>query len=166
MRGGLSPLIWNINFDGLLNLFQDGPVKIRGFADDASLLVCRKDPVTMVQLMQQAINKAQTWGNEHGLTFGAPKTVVVLFTNKQKKPQLPNLFLGGTKLEYSKYVKYLGIFLDSRLSYSKHITETCKKATRLMMSAKSIMGQIWGTSPQATKWLYEAMIKPLSLIHI
>ena len=29
------------------------------------------------------------------------------------------------------------------------------------MAAKNAMEQLWGTTPKATRWLYEAMIKPI-----
>ena len=65
--GVLSPLIWNLGFDGLLDLFDKGPVRIKGFADDAALLVSGRDPYTLVQIMQTALIKAKTWGDQHGL---------------------------------------------------------------------------------------------------
>ena len=65
--GVLNPLIWNLAFDDLLNLFNTGPVHIKGFADDAALLICGKDPHTLVHRMQIALNKAYSWGVLKGL---------------------------------------------------------------------------------------------------
>ena len=90
--GVLSPIAWNIDFDDLLNLFNQGPVHIKGFADDAALLVCGKDLFTLVHLMQTALDKALRWGLSRGLSFSAAKTVIVLFTHKRNPTRgLPNL---------------------------------------------------------------------------
>ncbi len=84
LRGGiLSPLAWNLAFDDLLDCFNTSPVKAKGFADDAALVVCGPILNTLVQLGQEAINKARTFGDRHGLTFGANKTEAVIFTRKR-----------------------------------------------------------------------------------
>ncbi len=48
-------------FDSFLNLFS-APVAVKGFADDAALLVRGKDPDTLVDLMQAALKTAAMWG--------------------------------------------------------------------------------------------------------
>ena len=106
----LSPLIWNLAFDDLLSRFDEGPVHIKGFADDAALLVCGPDPYTLVQLMQRAINKANAWGLSKGLTFSHEKTVAVIFSHKCNPTGLfPGLKLGCNDISYEKQVKYLSL---------------------------------------------------------
>ena len=101
--GVLSPLIWNLPFNKLLTLYKTGPTNGTGFADDIGLLACGPDPPTLVSAMQAAINKAQRWGTENGLTFGAAKTVVVVFSHKRNPTKnFPKLKLNGIPLEYSK----------------------------------------------------------------
>ena len=66
--------------------------------------------------MQVAINKAQWWGTENGLTFGVAKTVVVVFSHKRNPSKnFPKLKLNGIALDYSETVKYLGVTLGSKL---------------------------------------------------
>src|SRR5210317_983183 len=81
--GVLSPVVWNLAFDGLLDLYKEGPVGVKGFADDAALLVIGPDPNTLKQLIQPAISKAIDWGRRNGLTFGPSKTELVLFSRKR-----------------------------------------------------------------------------------
>ena len=88
-QGGiLSPLIWNLPFNKLLSLYKTGPTHGTGFADDIGLLVCVIDLSTLAAAMQVAINKAQRWGTENGLTFGVAKTVVVVFSLKRNPSNL------------------------------------------------------------------------------
>ena len=114
--GVLSPLVWNLAFDDLLSQFDEGPVHIKGFVDDAVLLVCGPHPYTLVQLMQRAINKANAWGLSKGLTFSHEKTVAVIFSHKRDPTKLfPSLKLGSNDISYEKQVRYLGITLDLSL---------------------------------------------------
>ena len=99
--GVLSPLMWNLAFEGLLELFEDGFIKISGFADDAGLLTTGKVPSVMASRMQKAINKALEWGNEAGLTFSAQKnrgsliykTTEIYYASGIKDGRQPNSLL-------------------------------------------------------------------------
>ena len=68
--GVLSPLVWNLNFDSLLELFDGSPVEALGFADDLSLLICGVNPRAMVDAMQAAINRAIDWGRRNSWLLG------------------------------------------------------------------------------------------------
>ena len=113
--------------------------------------------------MQPALNKAKKWGEQNGLSFAATKTVVVLFGHSRKRLRLPCLAMAGVPLEYSKEAKYLGITLDHKLTFKTHIRNKCNKATRLLMATRKAIGQFWGPTLQATKWIYETMVRPILL---
>ena len=61
----LSPLEWNLAFDELLNMFNVGQVHIKEFADDAALLICGRDPHTLAQIAQRAIDRVHRWGTSN-----------------------------------------------------------------------------------------------------
>ena len=42
------------------------------------------------------------------------------------------LFLEGTALVTLSHIKYLGVYISSNLDWTKHISETCKKASRTL----------------------------------
>ena len=72
--------------------------------------------------MQRLINSLSAWSRKFGLEFCPDKTVVVLFTRKHfKKEDLPVLTMNGRILEVKDEVKYLGITLDKRLTFTPHI---------------------------------------------
>jgi hypothetical protein len=83
--GVLSPLVWNTNFDPILEKLNVKPVKVIGFADDACLLISGHDHICMVNLIQPYINKIIEWGTKSGLKFNENKTVrvVAMFTHKR-----------------------------------------------------------------------------------
>ena len=131
--GVLSPLLWNIVFDEMLDIFRTGPVRALGYADDGSLLVCGKDPHTLVSLLQAGLDKVTKWGQENGLNFSPTKTVAVVFGARKTK-SFPTLRLNGQTLRYSTSVKYLGVLIDNRLQFRQHIQDRCKKACLLYTS--------------------------------
>ena len=121
-QGGVfSPILRKISFDELLLLFDGTSTKALGYADDASLMVCGRDPYTIIQLLQSSLNKALAWGHRNGLTFATSKNKVVIFTTKYKY-KFTKLSMNGTDLPFSSEVKYLGIILDSHLTFKAHLT--------------------------------------------
>ena len=78
------PIGWNIVFDILLELLNEGPTVAVGFADDGTVLVSGVDPKTLRSIMQKALRKAEQWAEMAGVHFSVEKTVYMLFTNKYK----------------------------------------------------------------------------------
>ncbi len=118
----MSPLVWNMAFDALLDKFNRGPIKAKGFANDAALVIKDLDIPSLIDKGQEAINIATSFGRERGLEFGAEETVVVVFTRRKfSLTQVDKLWMGNFPLDFSGEAKYLGVTLDSRLTFGPHI---------------------------------------------
>ena len=126
--GVLSPVMWNIAFDGLLEIFSKGPVTCIGFADDAALVNTGSYANTLVAEAQSAVNKATDWGKENGLEFSPAKTAVILFARNKKPKKLAKLKVYDKEVEFVDSAKYLGLIIDSSLSWKPHIKLKLKKA--------------------------------------
>ena len=158
--GVLSPTAWNLVFEGLLGLFEDLLVHANGFADDAGLLAIGDSPSLLMSRMQHAVDKALEWGNECGLTFSPPKTIVVLFNTKHKPDTMQDLVMNGVPIKPSRTVKYLGVTLDSKLSWRPHVDSKIKASKFKLLRLRNSMGKVWGTNPALTRWLYRGVVRP------
>ena len=58
------------------------------------------------------------------------------------------------------FVKYLGVILDSRLTWNEHVDVKVKKAQNLMWACRRACGVTWGLKPRVVHWLYVTFIKP------
>jgi hypothetical protein len=61
------------------------------------------------------------WTAKEGLNISPHKTAVVPFTNRRKLEGLGPLMLHGKQLQMLDEVKYLGVTLDSKLSWNQHL---------------------------------------------
>ena len=161
--GVLSPIMWNMAFEGLLELFpNNGQVKIVGFADDAALVTTGLSTQYLARVMQSAVNKVVEWGKKNNLHFAPKKTASVLFTRKQKVPwdSIPRIKMGSHTVPFSSKVKYLGVVLDQKLLWTDHLRQKIDKARVLLFKVRNAAGKIWGLNPQMSIWFYRAIVRP------
>ena len=93
--------------------------------------------------------------------MNAIKTQVIIFSCKNNISLPRPIKLQGIEVEFHNTVKYLGIHLDSRLNWHKHINITAKKCTNILFAARKTIGDNWGISPDKIIWVYNAIIKPI-----
>jgi hypothetical protein len=161
-QGGiLSPLLWNMLVDTLLQQFSKyDPAHVQAYADDISVLVSGPDTKTIGSLAQHTLNLLEKWATTNHLKFAPAKTIVVMFTKKRKWTIEP-LKLNGTTLHLSTQVKYLGVTLDSKLTWTPHCTNTIKKAKMILAQCRKTMSPTWGLRPYIMMWLYRQVIRPI-----
>ncbi|RYA67345.1 hypothetical protein, partial [Enterobacter cloacae complex sp. 2DZ2F20B] len=78
---------------------------------------------TLCEIMQAAVKIVEEWCSRHTLSVNGEKTKLILFTRKRKigTLQMPKIF--NTTLQLSDEVKYLGVVLDWRLNWKKHVDD-------------------------------------------
>ena len=159
--GVLSPLIWNLAMESLLEALNNGPVRAVGFADDACILIRGKDTNCLIDRANDAVKVAEKWGFKSGLAFNEAKTKVVLFSQKRKIPETRNITINGKEVGLDSEVKYLGITLDRKLNFKQHIEEKIAKGKRFLYNVKKATSKIWGLKPKMMLWAYKAMVRPM-----
>ena len=158
--GVLSPFLWNIVLDSLLILL-DTINELLAFADDLAIILMGIDLSTLRDLGQAYLRKINKWCEDNGLKLNAIKTQVIIFSRKNNINIPRPIKLHGIEVEFHNTVKYLGIHLDSRLNWHKHINITAKKCTNILFAARKTIGDNWGISPDKIIWVYNAIIKPI-----
>ena len=158
--GVLSPLLWCLVGDELIAKLNGGGVYTQGYADDICLLAVGKFPNTVSGLMQWALHTVETCFYELCLSVNPDKTALVAFTRRRKLPGLfePRHF--GTTLHGCTSVKYLGVVLNSRLTWMEHVDVKVRKAHNLLWACKRAYGVTWGLRLRVVHWLYVSIIRP------
>ena len=161
--GVLSPLLWNIVIDSLLvtlcNVLPQSDF-VQGFADDLVTLVTGSDINKLMEKMQSIVNIINEWCITNGLELSTEKTRLVLFTWKRKFSINYPVIINNEALSFSTEVKYLGLILDHKLNWKKHIDYISGKANQSLNTAKRTIGKNWGLSAKTVKWLYKSVVLP------
>ena len=101
------------------------------FADDTNLIFSHSDPSKITREVNNQLAVLYDWLCANRLSLNVGKTEFTIF-RPRSVPYVNRitLKLAGIKIFESLKVKYLGIILDSRLSWRIHISELCKKLGR------------------------------------
>jgi hypothetical protein len=82
----------------------------------------------LYEAMQHDLNLIENWFYNNRLTVNALKTKLILFRHPRKVLGSPRtLFLGGHPVERVSEIRYLGLILDSGLTWYPHIDHIKKK---------------------------------------
>ncbi|CAL4077635.1 unnamed protein product, partial [Meganyctiphanes norvegica] len=65
------------------------------------------------------------------------------------------------KLKCVQQVKYLGVILDSKMSWRPHCQDRVRKATIALMQCRRAIGKSWGLKPRQALWIFTAIIRPI-----
>jgi len=159
--GVLSPLLFNLVMGDLLGKLTNIPgIYSQAYADDVCLLSTGIDSITLCERIQEGLKVVEGWARETGLSLCSNKTFATMFTWKRKWVYRP-LRLMGQVIQLVDRVTYLGVTLDSRLSWSPHIANKAAKANRCLLLCRRVVGKTWGISPRVMMWVYITMIRPI-----
>ena len=101
------------------------------FSDDSNLFFAHENLKHLEELVNVHLDNIHIWLCANKLSLSIKKTNYVIFHPPQKKLVYnPNLFLNKVVLMQEKYVKYLGIYIDSHLNGKTHVHNVSEKVKR------------------------------------
>lgn len=153
----LSPLLYNLyTYD--LEQSVASFCSILQYADDLILYVSEKSIQDASSRLNPALKYLSEWLSEHGLSLSVSKSRTVIFTKKRLIPHI-ELHVENETIPQEQEAKFLGIWLDCRLTGMTHfgyIAEKCEKNVNIL---RSLSGVWWGAHPFTQKLLYNAIIR-------
>lgn len=117
-----GPLFWSIVLDDLLRRDFLKDTKVIAYADDIFLIFAADSQRQLETSCNQILDLVAIWGKSRKLHFNPDKTVGILFTHNHSALRPPSLKLGSANVRLASEVKYLGIVIDDRLTWIKHLS--------------------------------------------
>ena len=98
------------------------------YADDTVLLSTNKDITISHDNMQADLSVVNTWYRRNKLSLNIKKTKCMLFGSRVrlKHVRCPKLSINNVNIDFVHQYKYLGVILDSHLTFNKHLNNTIK----------------------------------------
>ena len=149
----LSPIVFGVILDSVVDgvKFPAGMEKLL-YADDLTLVAVGSKACGR---LQEVLDQLRLTLARHGLCVSATKTSAIQFYTRGPRRSLKY----GTKdIQFVTKHKYLGIVLDTRLTFAQHITkirDSIAERTNIL----KILGGCTGASTKVLKNLYTALIQ-------
>ena len=132
---------------------------IASFADDVAILSVNEDPVTATRQLQTHINNLVEWHTRWGITVNQAKSVKVTFTSRNNI--CPPLTLSNAPISVTSEVKYLGLYLDQRLTWNTHIQAKRWQLDTKVRQMHWLLGRNSKLSLNNKLLLYKMVFKPI-----
>ncbi|GFX70274.1 RNA-directed DNA polymerase from mobile element jockey [Trichonephila clavipes] len=131
-QGSLSsPLLFTLYVN---DIPQTDSSHLAMFADDTAVISQNKRFSVVISNLQHYISLLELWLNDCKIKINASKSACLMFTRRSQLPVgLTPTTIFGQPVPWVNVAKYLGLFLDAKLTFAYHIEQTRKKAIALFM---------------------------------
>jgi hypothetical protein len=121
----LGPLLFILYINDISRVYRDAQFSM--FADDTNVFYSSNSLADIEQTGNMICANILDWSKYNKLRLNATKTKLVIFRAKNKPMTTINVVMDGVTLEIVDTVKFLGVTLDSGLTWKPHIISLCKK---------------------------------------
>ena len=150
----LGPLLFVIYINDLPGIST--VAKFILYADDANIIVTGINMHEVLQKMENVIHDLVNWVSCNGLILNLKKTNYMIFTRQRIENSSIEININGTKIERKTEMRFLGVIIDERLTWSHHIAAVRLKMARYVGIMYKIKNQI---PMQARVQIYHSFVQ-------
>lgn len=155
----LSPLLYSIY---TADFKAPSFVKTAYYADDTALITTSKLTTALLKKMETGLLACNKYFSKWKIKINPNKTQAIIFPFNKSPKRLPirKLNFGTERIDIADSVKYLGVTLDKKLNFGKHIDEVCKKTLRTIRSLWPLIHKKSTLNYANKNLLFKSVIRP------
>ena len=150
----LGPLLFNLFINDVPNTLES-PCAL--FADDTIIYRPVRD-ITDSAILQRDLDRVSNWCVSNGMKLNVNKTKVMRISCSRKNVVEPVYLLNGAHIESVLQTKYLGVIINTKLSWDDHVDYITRRANRLLGLITSMSS---GLATSALLALYKSLVLPI-----
>ena len=154
----LSPVLFAIYTSIITS--ESSNVTVIKYADD-TVIVGLLSQTEDTNCYMNEIKRICKLSSEHSLILNPQKTKEMLFTTKRVPPAVEPVCVAGTAISISGAVKYLGVIIDEKLSFSEHCSRIIAKANQRLYIINRF--RYLGAKPSFLKVLFSGFVESIIL---
>lgn len=133
--------------------------EIATFADDTVILAKHINPQTASLQLQEHLNDIQSWLHKWRIKVNEQKSAHITFTLNRET--CPPVNLNSRPIPQTEETKYLGMHLDRRLTWKKHIFTKRKQLGIIFQKMNWLLGRNSSLLMDNKLLIYSTIIKPV-----
>ena len=130
----LGPILFNIFINDFVEIFEKAD--ILNFADDNTLSAHSRTTIGVVKCLEEESDKAINWFTENHMIANPGKFKAILIRKDGSDTAGIPLLINNMSINSSSEVTLLGLTIDNKLTFHKHISELCRKAASSLNALK------------------------------
>lgn len=153
----LSPLLYNLYTH---DIPKTPGTNLALFADDTAVYTSGRVSVCIANRLQKSMDRIGQWLFQWRIEVNPDKSNIIYFPLR-RTDYLPHVRLLGKIIPEAKQAKYLGVILDSQLSFKAHITYVRRKAAYVLSCLYPLICAKSKLSLRNKIRLYKACVRPI-----
>lgn len=155
----LSPLLYLLYNNHLLSLADTHTHSTSlGFVDDVVLLTAAANQHELGRKTQALAHEQIDWASRHGAISDTKKSKWVIFSPKKDKYEVTIDFGDRLNLQPVTETKWLGVMLDSQLSFKRQREDLVAKGKTRANFLSSLSNTRWGVTPRLFRILLSSTV--------
>ena len=123
----LGPTLFSLHINDIASASN---FEVRLFADDTALMMQNKNPSKLQEKIKKKLINVELFLRKNKLTLSCDKTTCITFGPGKNCLKAFKLTMNDKPLKQSTVAKYLGIFIDDKLSWAHHVQCLCEKISQ------------------------------------
>jgi hypothetical protein len=159
-QGGIiSPVLFSLYVNDMPSPSRH--VELALYTDDTAIIATSREPTLLVKYLETYLSDLERWLSEWRIAINVSKSSAMLFVKAQRIHQPRPARLFGEPIQWVNEARYLGVTLDRRLTWSKHVDQVRKKAAQRLGILGSLLNRRSGLSIRNGVLLYKQLIRPM-----
>ena len=157
----LSPMLYLIFVNDLPSQRKPN-LSFSQYADDIGLWASHLEPKVAEKLIQDALIKIESWCKHWQISLSHSKSQVILFSRCPSDKKFPiSISLFGEKLKISESAVFLGLTVDSRMTWEPEYKKLVEKGSNRLNLLRSISSLCRRSNPGFMVKIYKSLILPI-----
>jgi len=144
-----------------LEALETRDISATAYADDLVLIVGENSRSRVEESACVAIDTLLDWCTTYKLQIATEKTKAMLVKGNLHNERVPRIFILGKKIDFVVEHRYLGIYIDKKLSFIPHVQHLRDKINSLSGLLKRTIHDEWGLKRKAYQMLYKCLYVPV-----
>ena len=131
------------------------------YADDVGILGFGPTIAESAAAAQREVDHLFEWSRQNAVAFDTNKSEVVQFPGRRREAAF-DININGTKIKPAEHIRWLGVYLDSRLNFKHHVTNWCAKAMKVAHHMRRLNSNFPGAAPGPLVKAVDSCILPVA----